>query len=166
MENALRGRSARQGSQRPQARARCRQRRQWADRSRDHRCVSRMAREASARRAVGGMTERKSRFGDRSVLPDDPALKVLALRPRGGASDPTAPITYPGRMAAEDQQGLVARLQQSREEAAAAHNKLEKERIEREKERSEGLLLLRLDPESIGLTEFANRHELSLLATD
>src|ERR1039457_4647273 len=112
------------------------------------------------------MNERKPRFGVRSALPDDPALRVLALRPRGGASDPTAPITYPGRLAAEDQQGLVARLQQSREEAAAAHHKLEKERIEPEKERSEGLLLLRLDPESIGLTEYANRHELSLLATD
>ena len=112
------------------------------------------------------MTERKSRFGDRSAMPEDPALRVLALRPRGEAKDPAAPITYPGRLAAQDQQGLVARLQQAREETAAAQEKFEKERTERERERTEGLLLLRLDPESIGLTEFANRHELSLLATD
>src|ERR1035441_3681122 len=112
------------------------------------------------------MIERKSRFGPRSALPEHAALRVLALRPRGGANDPTAPITYPGRLAAEDQQGLVARLQQSREEAAAVEEKVEKDRTERETERSEGLLLLRLDPESIGLTGYANRHELSLLATD
>ena len=112
------------------------------------------------------MNERKSRFGDRASMPEDPALKVLALRPRGEPKDPTAPITYPGRLAAEDQQGLVARLQQAREETAAAAEKLSKERAEREQERTEGLLLLRLDPESIGLTEFANRHELSLMASD
>jgi ParB family transcriptional regulator, chromosome partitioning protein len=112
------------------------------------------------------MIERKSRFGDRSALPEDPALRVLALRPRGEAKDPTAPITYPGRLAAQDQQGLVGRLQQAREETTAAQEKLEKEQAERERERTDGLLLLRLDPESIGLTEYANRHELSLLATD
>src|SRR5271163_3975159 len=166
MENALRGRSARQGPQRPQTRARCCQRRQWADRSRYYRCVSRVAREASAGRESGGMTERKSRFGDRSALPEDPALKVLALRPRNSSTDPTAPITYPGRLAAEDQQGLVARLQQSRNETAAVQENLRKEREARDQERDEGLLLMRLDPESIGLTEFANRHELSLLSTD
>ena len=36
------------------------------------------------------MTERKSRFGDRSALPADPALQVLQLRPRGVATDPAA----------------------------------------------------------------------------
>ena len=112
------------------------------------------------------MNERKSRFGDRASMPEDPALKVLALRPRGELKDPAAPITYPGRLAAEDQQGLVARLQRAREETAATAEKLDKERAEREQERAEGLLLLRLDPESIGLTEFANRHELSLMASD
>jgi ParB family chromosome partitioning protein len=112
------------------------------------------------------MTERKSRFGDRAALPEDPALRVLALRPRGEAKDPSAPITYPGRLAAQDQQGLVARLQQAREETAAAQEKFERERAERDRERAEGLVLLRLDPESIGLTEFANRHELSLSTKD
>jgi ParB family transcriptional regulator, chromosome partitioning protein len=39
--------------------------------------------------------------------------------------------------------------------------------IERLKaERSAGLVILRLDPSSIGLTEFANRHERSLTTTD
>ena len=39
--------------------------------------------------------------------------------------------------------------------------------IERLKaERSAGMVILRLDPESIGLTEFANRHELSLSTND
>ena len=112
------------------------------------------------------MNERKSRFGNRAALPEDPALRVLALRPRGEAKDPAAPITYPGRLAAQDQQGLVTRLQQAREETATAQEKFEKERTERERERAEGLLLLRLDPESIGLTEFANRHELSLSIKD
>lgn len=112
------------------------------------------------------MTERKSRFGDRAALPEDPALRVLALRPRGVASDPSGPITVPGRLAAEDQQGLVARLQQARADTAAVQEKFQREQAERESERHEGLLLLRLDPESIGLTEFANRHELSLASTD
>ncbi len=39
--------------------------------------------------------------------------------------------------------------------------------IERLKaERSAGMVILRLDPSSIGVTEFANRHELSLTTTD
>ena len=39
--------------------------------------------------------------------------------------------------------------------------------IERLKaERNEGSVILRLDPESVGLTEFANRHELSLSTND
>lgn len=112
------------------------------------------------------MNERKSRFGDRSALPEDPALRVLALRPRNEVKDPTGPVTYPGRLAAQDQQGLVARLQQAREETAAVQEKLEQARVEREREKNEGLLLLRLDPESIGLTEYANRHELSLSTKD
>ena len=88
------------------------------------------------------MTERKSRFGDRSALPDDPALHVLQLRPRGVADDPAAPVTYPGRLAAEDQQALVVRLQKAREEANGSRAQLEAERAERERERNEGLLLL------------------------
>jgi ParB/RepB/Spo0J family partition protein len=112
------------------------------------------------------MTERKSRFGDRSTLPDDPALHVLQLRPRGVANDPSAPVTYPGRLAAEDQQALVVRLQKAREEATGSRDLLEAERAERDRERIEGLLLLRVDPESIGLTAFANRNELSLSIKD
>jgi ParB/RepB/Spo0J family partition protein len=112
------------------------------------------------------MTERKSRFGDRSVLPDDPALHVLQLRPRGVVNDPAAPVTYPGRLAAEDQQALVVRLQKAREEANGSREQLEAERAERNRERSEGLLLLWVDPETIGLTAFANRSELSLSTKD
>ncbi len=108
------------------------------------------------------MTERKSRFGDRSALPDDPALHVLQLRPRGVAADPAAPVTYPGRLAAEDQQALIVRLQKARDEANGSRTQLEAERAERERERNEGLLLLSVDPETIGLTAFANRSELSL----
>ena len=112
------------------------------------------------------MTERKSRFGDRSALPDDPALQVLQLRPRGVAADPAAPKTYPGRLAAEDQQALVVRLQKARDEATVSREQLEAERAERERERSDGKLLFNMDPESIGLTEFANRSELSLSTQD
>ena len=112
------------------------------------------------------MTERKSRFGDRSALPDDPALHVLQLRPRGVANDPAAPVTYPGRLAAEDQQALVVRLQKAREEANGSRAQLDAERAERQRERSEGLLLLWVDPESIGVTTFANRNELSLSIKD
>ena len=112
------------------------------------------------------MTERKSRFGDRSALPADPALKVLELRPRGVAADPQSATTYPGRLAAEDQQNLVGRLQKAREEANGSRELLEAERAERDRERSEGMLLLRVDPEIIGLTEFANRNELSLSTKD
>ena len=40
-------------------------------------------------------------------------------------------------------------------------------RVEKlEAERQSGLVLLRLDPKTIGLTEFANRHELGLVASD
>jgi ParB/RepB/Spo0J family partition protein len=112
------------------------------------------------------MTERKSRFGDRSALPSDPALQVLQLRPRGAPPDPAAPITYPGRLAAEDQQALVLRLQKAREETTRAQEQLEAERAERERARSDGTLLFKIDPESIGLTEFANRSALSLSTTD
>ena len=112
------------------------------------------------------MTDRKSRFGDRSALPDDPALHVLQLRPRGVASDPAAPVTYPGRLAAEDQQALIVRLQKAREEATGSRQELESERAAREQERSEGLVLMWIDPEAIGLTAFANRNEQSLSITD
>jgi ParB/RepB/Spo0J family partition protein len=112
------------------------------------------------------MNERKSRFGDRSALPADPALQVLQMRPRGVVNDPAAPVTYPGRLAAEDQQALVVRLQKAREEANSSQQELDTERAERERERNEGLLLTRLDPETIGLTEFANRSELSLTIKD
>jgi ParB family transcriptional regulator, chromosome partitioning protein len=112
------------------------------------------------------MNERKSRFGDRSALPDDPALRVLQMRPRGVASEPTAPVTYPGRLAAEDQEGLVGRLQKAREEAQGTRAELEAERAARTRDRDEGLLLLKVDPETIGLTDFANRSDLSLSTID
>jgi ParB family chromosome partitioning protein len=112
------------------------------------------------------MSERKSRFGDRSALPADPALQVLQLRPRGVASDPAAPITYPGRLAAEDQQGLVARLQKARDETAAVQDELRVEREAREHELENGMVLLRLDPKQIALTQFANRHANALKANN
>lgn len=112
------------------------------------------------------MNERKSRFGDRSTLPEDPALRVLSMRPKGELREAPTPLTVPGRLAAQDQQGLVGRLQQARDETAAIQAKLEKELSARETERAEGLLLLRLDPETIGITEYANRHELSLSTDD
>lgn len=112
------------------------------------------------------MNERKSRFGDRSALPADPALRVLALRPKAETSGSAAPMTYPGRLAAQDQENLVARLQQARDETSAVQEKLEKERSAREQERAEGLLLLRLDPDSIRVTEYANRSDLSLSTDD
>jgi len=125
-----------------------------------------MAREAGGDGSGGCMTERKSRFGDRALLPSDPALQVLQLRPRGAPSDPTAPITVPGRLAAEDQQALVVRLQKAREEASRVQQQLEAEQAERERARSDGTLLFKMDPEAIGLTEFANRSALSLSTKD
>jgi ParB/RepB/Spo0J family partition protein len=110
------------------------------------------------------MTERKSRFGDRSALPDDPALRVLQLR--RAPEDPSAPMTYPGRVAAADQEGLVGRLKKAREEIQESHQTLELERAQRQQAESEGMLLMWLDPEAIGLTEFANRNKLSLSSTD
>ena len=98
------------------------------------------------------MTERKSRFGDPTAMPDDPALRVLALRPQNATGQPRAPRTWPGRLAEEDGVGL--------------QNHLAKERAERAAERDAGLVLVKLDPESIGLTAFANRHELSLSSKD
>jgi ParB/RepB/Spo0J family partition protein len=112
------------------------------------------------------VNERKSRFGDRSALPADPALRVLGLRPKAEPADTSAPMTYPGRLAAQDQANLVARLQQARDETTAVQEKLEKELAAREQERAEGFLLLRLDPESISVTEYANRHKLSLSTDD
>lgn len=97
------------------------------------------------------MSERKSRFGDPTTMPDDPALRVLSLR-QPGASAAKPPRTWPGRLAEEDGQGL--------------QNHLAKERAERSAERAAGLVLVKLDPESIGLTEFANRHALSLSSKD
>jgi ParB family chromosome partitioning protein len=98
------------------------------------------------------MTERKSRFGDPSAMPDDPALRVLALRPQNVVSQPKGPRTWPGRLAEEDSVGL--------------QNHLTRERAERAAERNAGMVLVKLDPESIGLTEFANRHALSLSSKD
>lgn len=112
------------------------------------------------------MTERKSRFGDRSTLANDPALRVLQMRPKAVAADPSAPVTYPGRLAAEDQEALVVRLQKAREEATGTREQLDAERTERERARNDGLLLFKIDPETIGLTEFANRSALSLTTKD
>jgi ParB family transcriptional regulator, chromosome partitioning protein len=98
------------------------------------------------------MSERKSRFGDPSAMPDDPALRVLALRPQNVVTQPKAARTWPGRLAEEDSVGL--------------QNHLTKERAERAAERNAGMVLVKLDPDSIGITKFANRHELSLSNED
>ena len=110
------------------------------------------------------MSERKSRFGDRSALPEDPALRVLQLR-RGPESS-SGPITYPGRVAAADQEALVVRIKKAREEANESREALEAERAKRQEAENEGMLLMWLDPEQVGLTEFANRNKLSLSSTD
>jgi len=98
------------------------------------------------------MTERKSRFSDPTQMPDDPALRVLQLRPQNSTQVKATPRTWPGRLAEEDSRGL--------------QNHLAKERAERAAEREAGFVLVKLDPELIGLTEFANRHELSLSSND
>lgn len=110
------------------------------------------------------MSERKSRFGDRSALPEDPALRVLQLRRSPESS--SGPITYPGRAAAADQEALVVRIKKAREEANASREALEAERAKRQEAENEGMLLMWLDPEQVGLTEFANRNKLSLSSTD
>lgn len=98
------------------------------------------------------MTERKSRFGDPSLMPDDPALRVLDIRRQNSTAQPRTARTWPGRLAEEDGVGL--------------QNHLARERAERAAEREAGLVLVKLDPEKIGLTEFANRHELGLSSKD
>lgn len=72
--------------------------------------------------------------------------------------EPTAPAAPTARPAGP--MSFVARAGQQAAGGLAAE-------IERLKaERSAGMVILRLDPESIGLTQFANRHELSLSVDD
>jgi ParB family transcriptional regulator, chromosome partitioning protein len=85
-------------------------------------------------------------------MPDDPALRVLEMRRQNPTQEPRTARTWPGRLAEEDGVGL--------------QNHLARERAERAAERDAGLVLVKIDPETIGLTEFANRHELSLSAKD
>ena len=64
------------------------------------------------------------------------------------APRPAGPMSFVARAGQQAASGLAAEI----------------ERLKAE--RSEGLVILRLDPSSIGLTEFANRHELSLTTKD
>lgn len=91
----------------------------------------------------------KRAFPDPTALPHDSILDVLK-EPRARAETSAAgrPQTFVGRVGAAQNDGLQARIE------------------ELEQERSGGMLLLRLDPASIGHTEFANRHELGLSTDD
>jgi ParB family chromosome partitioning protein len=64
------------------------------------------------------------------------------------APRPAGPMSFVARAGQQAASGLAAEI----------------ERLKAE--RSAGFVILRLDPESIGLTEFANRHELSLSSND
>ena len=91
---------------------------------------------------------RKPRFADPSTLPADPALRVLALRPKGTTPAAGEPVTFVGRLASDANLGLQTQLEQLRAE------------------REGGRVILSLDPKLIAITEFANRHAASLEADD
>ena len=95
------------------------------------------------------MNERKSRFRDLSSIPGGVGLKGLGLRPRGTIVDPERdPVTYVGRLAEGTSQSLQAQIDSL------------------QGERTEGMVLVRLDPTIIGLTEFANRNPIGLSDAD
>jgi ParB family transcriptional regulator, chromosome partitioning protein len=73
----------------------------------------------------------------------EPASAVAPSAPR-----PSGPMSFVARAGQQAAGGLAAEI----------------ERLKAE--RSAGYVILRLDPEAIGLTEFANRHELSLSSSD
>ena len=88
---------------------------------------------------------RKPGFGDMSRVRPDPALRALVgLRPRGAAPDPNGAQTYVGRLAEDANRSLEERIRALKAE------------------REGGMVLLRLDPKQIAVTDFANRDRASL----
>ena len=82
------------------------------------------------------------------------------IRSKVLASIATAIAPAPERPAEHRVRAYIADVGEQVKEGLAA-------RVEKlEAERQSGLVLLRLDPKTIGLTEFANRHELGLVAAD
>lgn len=73
----------------------------------------------------------------------EPASSLAPTPPR-----PAGPMSFVARAGQQAAGGLAAEIEKLKAE------------------RNEGFVILRLDPESIGLTEFANRHELSLSTND
>jgi ParB family transcriptional regulator, chromosome partitioning protein len=73
----------------------------------------------------------------------EPSSSIAPSAPR-----PSGPMSFVARAGQQAAGGLAAEI----------------ERLKAE--RSAGFVILRLDPEAIGLTEFANRHELSLSSND
>jgi ParB/RepB/Spo0J family partition protein len=98
------------------------------------------------------MSEKPSRFAGMAQLPEDPALRVLGIRSSPKPTEAIPPRTWPGQLADQQAKGLEGR-------ALAAEGKLKK--LE-----SAGLVLMRLDPNTIRPSSQANRHEMSLQSTD
>jgi ParB family transcriptional regulator, chromosome partitioning protein len=95
------------------------------------------------------MTEQKSRFRDLGTLAGPLALKGLTLRPKGTVVDPkNDAVTYVGRLAEATGKSLMAQID------------------ELKAERESGMVLVTLDPEEISITDYANRHTLSLSSGD
>lgn len=93
--------------------------------------------------------ERKSRFRALNSVSGSAAALGLGLRPKGTVVDPLKdPVTYVGRLAEGTSQSLQAQIDAL------------------EAERSAGMVLLRLDPTTIGHTEFANRNPIGLTDED
>src|SRR4051812_10022048 len=90
------------------------------------------------------MNEKVSRF--KVPLPGGSGAFSIGLRPRNAPAD--GPQTLPGRMAEREAQGLQQQLDGLRAE------------------REDGRVVLFLDPKDIQVTEFANRHALSLAESD
>jgi ParB family chromosome partitioning protein len=92
---------------------------------------------------------KKPGFGDMSRVRPDPALRALVgLRPRGATPNPAGAQTYVGRLAEEANRSLEERIRALKAE------------------REGGMVLLRLDPKQIAVTDFANRDRASLDPSD
>jgi ParB family chromosome partitioning protein len=95
------------------------------------------------------MTEQKSRFRALDTLAGPLALKGLTLRPKGTIVDPkNEAVTYVGRLAEATGKSLMAQIE------------------ELKAERESGMVLVALNPEEISVTDYANRHTLSLSPGD
>jgi ParB/RepB/Spo0J family partition protein len=96
------------------------------------------------------VSNQKNRFPDFSAMPPDPTLKVLGMRPRSnpGEAGDAGPVTFPGRLAAETNKSFQAKIAQLEERL------------------STGDIIVRLDPKTVGHTDFANRDPRSLAADD